>query len=681
MENDFLTRITGIIKKNLSNERFGVSELAREAGMSRSNLLRKIQKSTQLSASQYIRKVRLESAYDMLRRDSNSVSEIAYEVGFGSVSYFVKCFRDRYGYPPGEVGKNKAPETGSDGNPKSGILKSRIRLMAVLLVILIGAVSMMVIFNPFGIGQKHLEKSIAVLPFKDDSNDSSNLYFINGLMESILNDLQKMSDLRVISRTSVEKYRNLNKTIPEIARELDVSYIIEGSGQKIGDRIVLHIQLIEARRDNHLWGEQYARVAGDIFDLQAEIARKIADEIEVIITPEEEARIDKVPTENMEAYDYFLRGLDLINDPYRFDPVNAIPYFKGAIELDEGFARAYAGVAIAYYYLDENQVEKKYNEQINYYADKAMLLDSNLPQSLIAKALFYMNNGEYVEATGYFERALALHPNSDLVVAFMVDLYANHFPDTEKYLEYALRGIRMDIASYDSSIASINYLHIANAFVQAGFIKEAERYINRSIDYDPANLYSEYVKAYILYAKNRDLIQTRDLLKQTLQKDTNRLDVLQEMGKIFYYLRDYESAYFYYRKFTSVRESLNLDIYRTENAKIGLVFSRTGHTGEADRYFQMFREYAENDPSIYRHSHLAMYNSFMGNTDQAIEHLKRFSEEAHYHFWTVLFIPIEPLFDNVNNQPEYRQLMENIETKFWSWHEQIRSSLEGKDLI
>ncbi len=214
-------------------------------------------------------------------------------------------------------------------------------------------------------------------------------------MESILNHLQKIADLRVISRTSVEKYRNTTKIIPEIAQELGVHYVVEGSGQKIGNQILLNIQLIEARTDRHLWAEQFKREATDIFSLQKEVAKKIADEIQVIITPEEEKRLDEVPTENLEAYDTFLKGLDLFYKGDRESLQQAITYYEKAIELDPEFARAYAGLAIAYYFLDYNQTEKQYAEQINNYADKALLYDAQLPQSLIAKALFYIQQGEY----------------------------------------------------------------------------------------------------------------------------------------------------------------------------------------------------------------------------------------------------------------------------------------------
>src|SRR5690606_31504454 len=115
----------------------------------------------------------------------------------------------------------------------------------------------------------------AVLPFKNDSNDSTNRYLINGLMEATLNNLQQIRDLRVVSRTSAEKDRNTSKTIPEVADELRVNYVVEGSGQKVGNRILLNIQLIDAQRDSHLWARQYTREVTDIFQLQQEIAKDI----------------------------------------------------------------------------------------------------------------------------------------------------------------------------------------------------------------------------------------------------------------------------------------------------------------------------------------------------------------------------------------------------------------------
>ena len=679
-ENDFLRKITEIIDENISNEQFGVSELADRIGMSRSNLLRKVKSSTNLSVSQFINQVRLKKAMEMLKDSSLRVSEISYQVGFSSPSYFIKCFRDHYGYPPGEAGKRES----SEGEVIEKIEPTRKRIiivigLAILLIVILTI--LFIVFKPALSPKANLEKSIAVLPFKNDSNDSTNVYLINGLMESILSNLQKVGELKVISRTSVEKYRNNTKTIPELAKELNVNYFIEGSGQKIGDNILLHIQLIEGSTDRHLWAEQYNREAKDIFSLQRDVAKNIADKIKVIITPEEEIRINHIPTQNLVAYDYFLVGLELFHKGDSESIQKAIIYFKKAIVEDNEFARAYADVAIAYYFLDAYQTEKQYSVEINNYADKALLLDSKLPQSLIAKALDYMHSGENELAIPYLEKALEYNPNSALVINILSDFYTNYVPNTEKYLEYALKGISLDIASHDSVTASYIFLHVSNAFIQTGFIDEALKYINKSLEYNQNNLYSQYVKAFILYARDRNLLQTKERLIEVLSKDSTRLDIIQEVAKICYYLGDFECAYKYYSKFNAIRDALNLDIYRYENNKIAVVLSQVGLIDESKKYLKDYKNYAENDKSIYQQLSLATYYSYSGDTEKAIEHLKLFSQQDNYHYWTIIFLNIDPLMDNIKYLPEYKQILGEIETKFWNGHNQIKISLDDKGLL
>jgi len=526
-----------------------------------------------------------------------------------------------------------------------------------------------------------LEKSIAVLPFKNDSDDSSNVHIINGLMESILTNLQNINDLRVLSRTSVEKYRANPKAIPEISSELNVNYFVEGSGQKIGNKILLNIQLIDASTDKHLWAAQYKRDTADIFELQQEVAKNIAKKIEAIITPEEAARIDRKPTDNLIAYDYFLKGLDQLHKGNREGLEAAIPLFKKAIEHDDEFSRAYAEIAISYYYLDALLAEKQYTAIINDYADKALSFDPKSPQGLIAKALFYMNNAQYEMAAPYLEKALLYNPNSALVISFLSEYYTNYVPNTEKYLEYALKGIQLDIAAHDSITASFVYLHLSNTFIQSGFIKEAEKHINRSLDYDPENLFSEYVKAYVLYAKNRNLGQTKELLINAYQKDSTRLDILQEIGKVCYYMRDYEAASQYYKKFTAIKKAYKLDMLPAEDVKIAVVFDKIGMKAESDALFNAYLEYAENDRSIYKDQSLAVYYSYKGDTQKALEHLKLFSQQDNYQYWTILFLEMDPLVDNIKELPEFQQLMDAIEKKFWENHKKIKATLEEKKLL
>ncbi len=782
MENDFLNKITAIIEENLSDERFGVSELAHAIGMSRSNLLRRIKKINGQSVSQFIRQVRLENAMDILKKNDQTISEVSYEVGFGSTSYFIKCFHDHYGYPPGEVSKkvfevNNVVEadqvaieqesglspiakfwkelkrrkvvkviivyasmsfvvlellsilieplflpnwvmtlvivllalgfpiaivfswifditpTGLEvteslnqqGNQQKGADRKKSFLYAALIGVLLVIVVMLVYPKVFKSDEidlnPDLEKSIAVLPFKNDSEDLANVHIVNGLMESVLNNLQKIEDVRVISRTSVEKFRNNTKTISEIAKELNVSYFVEGSGQKIGDEILLNIQLIEASTDKHLWSQQYKREATDIFDLQQEVAKNIAGKIEAIITPEEAERINKKPTDNLEAYDYFLKAQDLFFLGNREGLEAAIPLFKRAIEYDNEFSQAYADIAISYYYLDVFLVEKQYTTLINDYADKALLYDSKSAPSLIAKALYHLNNSEYPEALPYFEKALEYNPNSAEVIRFLSEFYTSYMPDTEKYLEYALKGLQLGIASNDSIQPSYILLHLSNAFIQSGFVDEAEKYINKSLAYYPDNIYSDYVKAYILYAKNEDLVETRDLLVATLAKDTTRLDVLQEVAKIYYYERDYQNAYNYYKKFTDIRESQQLDIYPSEDAKIAVVFEKVGLKTESDRYFESYLNYANNDKSIYKNLSLSVYYAYKGDTEKALDEMKLFAQQDNYMYWALLFLKIDPQIDPIKDNPEFQQLLQEIETKFWKDHKRIKGSLQEKGLL
>ncbi|MBK8289813.1 MAG: helix-turn-helix domain-containing protein [Flammeovirgaceae bacterium] len=293
LDSEFLNQLTATIEKNLANEQFGVSELADALSMSRSNLLRKVKKASNLSVSQLISQVRLKRGMDLLRSGSHNVSEVAHQVGFSSTSYFIKCFREYYGYPPGEVGKrNINQEPIPVAPPPSNNKKPQLIIVAILLIVAVVAVWFL---YPRLLKQEIIvnEKSIVVLPFKNDSNDSTNVYLINGLMEATLNNLQKIKDLKVLSRTSAEKYRNTDKTIPEMAKELNVTYLVEGSGQKIGERILLNIQLIDGATDRHLWSKQYRREAVDIFALQQEISSDIAGEIKAIITPDEKIAFKK----------------------------------------------------------------------------------------------------------------------------------------------------------------------------------------------------------------------------------------------------------------------------------------------------------------------------------------------------------------------------------------------------
>jgi len=690
----FIEQAEALILEHISNEQFGVSELADLMNMSRSNLLRKIKKQTQGSASQFIREVRLQKGMGLLKETELTVSEIAYRVGFSNNSYFIKCFRDYYGYSPGEARKKIDEPLGLEQNinqngatidvVKNGFFRQyRIQLLAASA--LLAAIAVFLFF-PKGPSnsdkeQINVRKSIAILPFKNMSSDSNNLYFVNGLMESTLNNLQKIEDLRVISRTSVEKYRDTDKTISEIAEELNVNYLIEGSGQRINDQVLLNIQLIDASNDTPIWAEQYNYKTEDIFFIQNEVAKKIAESIKATVTPAELQQIDKKPTENLLAYDYYLKGLESIQEETKESLEAAINLFEKAIEQDPEFALAYAQIAISYYYLDLNQAEKKYTDIINNNADKALLYDSKSAESLIAKALYYINVDEYRLAIPHLEKALEYNPNSSSVVQILADLYSRAVPDTGKYLQYALKGLQIDIEANDSITKSYMYLALSNAFIQNGFTDEAQKYIDLSLDNNPENYYAPFLNVFIDYAAHQNIEKATSALVREWQKDTTRLDLMQEVGKFYYFQKKYDSAFYYYDKFEKIKARNGLNMYPQENLKIGLVFDKMGLEDKAEDYYKAYAEYCENEKSIYKPVSLAMKYLHEETPNLAIEQFKLFATKSNYQYWVLLFLEEDPLIESLKSHPEYVEMIQKIKDRFWENHKQLEKSLKDKNLL
>ena len=690
----FIEQAEAFILENISNEQFGVSELADLMNMSRSNLLRKIKKQTELSASQFIRQIRLQKGMELLKETELTVSEISYQVGFSNNSYFTKCFREQYGFSPGESRKEIVEKTEVEPEKietevfveegTTSFFKKNLVHFVLATIFIIAISSFFFIQNNTTnseVKNNDFKKSIAVLPFKNMSSDSTNLYFVNGLMESALNNLQKIEDLRVISRTSVEKYRNTNKTIKEIAEELNVGYLLEGSGQRIDDQVLLNIQLIDASNDMPIWAQQYKNKVVDVFSLQNTVAKKIVDAIQAKVTPEEFQQINKKPTENLIAYDYYLKAQEPFQAKTKEGLKAAIHLFKKAIEQDPQFALAYSELAIAYYYLDLNQSKKQYTEIINNYADKALLYDSKSAKSLIAKALYYITTNEFRLAIPHLEKALEYNPNSNPVVQILADLYSRVIPDTSKYLQYALKGLQLDIEANDSITKSFMYLSVSNAFVQNGFTNEALKYIKLSLDNNPENYYAPLLKVFIQYAQHQNMEKATAALVNEWKKDTKRLDILQEVAKFYYFQEKYDSAFYYYDKFEKFKESNVLNMYPQENLKIGLVYDKMGLHNSAKEFYKAYAEYCENDQSIYQSASLAMKYLHDKKPNLAIEQLKLFATKNNYQYWLLLFIEEDPIMKSLKSHPEYDEVIRKIKDRFWENHNQLKKSLIDRNLL
>ena len=265
------------------------------------------------------------------------------------------------------------------------------------------------------------EKSIAVLPFENLSSDKENAYFAEAIQDEILTRLSKIADLRVISRTSTQHYKSAPENLPEIARQLGVAHILEGSVQKSGDAVRVNVQLIKAANDSHLWADTFDRKLTDIFSVESEVAKAIADQLRAKLTGQEEQVISAKATDNPEAYDAYLRGL-AYNLKTAKTPANALgaqKYLREAVRLDPKFTLAWALLSYvdALGYLTTILPPTvALREEARQAAETALTLQPNLGEAVLAKGYYhYACLKDYDTAVRYFEQARQLLPNSSRI--------------------------------------------------------------------------------------------------------------------------------------------------------------------------------------------------------------------------------------------------------------------------
>jgi TolB-like protein/Tfp pilus assembly protein PilF len=298
-------------------------------------------------------------------------------------------------------------------------------LIIAILLLVIGVFA----YQRFGPGQKALitvasgiqEKSIAVLPFENRSEDKANAYFADAIQVEILTRLAKIADLKVISRTSTQHYKSAPENLREIAKQLSVAHIVEGSVQKSGVAVRVNVQLIKAANDSHLWAETFDRKLTDIFSVESDVAKAIADQLQAKLTGREEQVIAAKPTDNVEAYDAYLHGLAYTLKTAN-TPANALgaqKYLREAVRLDPKFALSWALLS----YVDARgyitttlQPTVALREEARETAETALTLQPNLGEAVLAKGDYhYSCLKDYETAVRYFQQARQLLPNSSRI--------------------------------------------------------------------------------------------------------------------------------------------------------------------------------------------------------------------------------------------------------------------------
>jgi TolB-like protein len=359
-------------------------------------------------------------------------------------------------------------------------------------------------------GESIPEKSIAVLPFENRSEDKANAYFADGIQDEILTRLSRIADLKVISRTSTQHYKSTPENLPEIARQLGVAHILEGSVQKSGDAVRVNVRLIKAANDSHLWADSFDRKLTDIFSVESEVAKAIADQLLAKLTGQEEQIIAAKSTNNPEAYDAYLRGLayTLKTNDTTANSLAAQKYLREAVRLDPKFALGWALLSFveARSYLHQTlQPTAALREEARQAAETALTLQPNLGEALMAKGYYhYACLKDYDTAVRYFEQARQRLPNSSRIpesLAF-VERRRGQWDRSETYFNEAERLDPRNV--YLLTQHALSYICLRR-------FPEALRKLDQVLDITPDDLDTLALKAGIAQAEG-DLPRASALL-------------------------------------------------------------------------------------------------------------------------------------------------------------------------
>jgi TolB-like protein/Tfp pilus assembly protein PilF len=419
------------------------------------------------------------------------------------------------------------------------------------------------------------QKSIAVLPFENLSEDKSNAYFSEGIQEEILTRLAKIAELKVISRTSTQRFKSAPANLREIAQQLGVANVLEGSVQKAADQVRVSVQLINAQNDSHLWAEIYDRKLTDIFVVESDIAKTVAETLRAKLTGSAEKVLASKPTENPEAHQLYLKGRYFWNRRTEENLNKAIGCFQQAIEKDPSFALAYAGLADCYgvmpYYV--NRPPKDEIERGKAAARRAIELDDSLGEAHTALASLLMNDLQFAAAEAEFKRALALNPN------------------------YATA-----------------HQWYGDCLYSMGRFNEALNEAQRAHELDPLSLVINCVYAAILDAAGHH-DEALNQVRSVVELDPNFTFVYWVRGQIFENYDELDKAVADYEKAKGSLPRPACD------AMVGCIYARTGRTADA----QKIREQLLNEsqqayvPSYF----LADLQAVLGNKEEALRLLEK----------------------------------------------------------
>ncbi|WP_297693099.1 hypothetical protein [uncultured Eudoraea sp.] len=519
------------------------------------------------------------------------------------------------------------------------------------------------------------EASIAVLPFKNDSPDEKNVYFCDGITEGVRDNLSRVPSLSVISRTSVEQFRENPSSVAEIAKKLGVQYILEGSVLRLEDRSIIRARLIYAPEERNMWSEEFDRELEDIFSVLAEVTAQIAQKLERTIAPEVMKNIEYVPTDDLIAYDYYLQGSEYLNNygqgGHTENLEKADLLFKLSLDRDSTFAQAY--VQQARIFREQHQFEFFNNESLVdsmlLLCNKAISLDPNLADAYWLRGAFYDDFlYDLPRANEDLNRALELNPNHTGAIVQLAWLNFVH----NREIVNALRLLKK-LEKLDRSESGLlgTYISLAELYWDLWEHEEAFRYLDKAIDINPG---LNGLKAWFLVQQGK--------IEEAIELIANRGDSLGKFAALGFFhllLEDYDEALRYYEAWENAarRDGIEQVSELRDWHRYGQVLVAMDKEAEGIEMMEYQLELNKKLLLNFQQAHSVYYEdagiyAFLGKEELALEYLRKFDSINRWDDGKLHFIQRDPQFDNIRENEEFKAIIKKRMEEIKRAREEVR---------
>lgn len=500
--------------------------------------------------------------------------------------------------------------------------------------------------------------SIAVLPFDNFSESEDNEYFSNGITEDILTMLSRVKGLKVVSRTSVMQYKDTEKDIREIGRELNADHILEGSVRRDGNKVRIVAQLIDARNDDHIWAETYDQEMTEIFDVQSKVAKDIAKALSKKLSEREWAEICRKPTDNLRAYELYLKGRELYTRYTPNDNERAIELFGEALKEDPGFAHAFAGLgdALAQKAFKSDMPDQLLDSAIAL-STEAIRLDRELSEGYKALGLAYHYRGWHDKALEEYRKAVERNPNNDMAINNIGAIYQE-------------QGNLVEAIRWGQRALSVNpqhthaVLNLAKMYYTVGNDEQCMKLVRDGLEDHPDFMpFFEMLAA--VFLRRGDYTAAKEYALRMIAESSNDPMGYQLMGEISLMEDKLEDAGAFFREVNYLTEKFDAD-YPSEHVDMGLAYVeiKTGNTALGrTRLAALLSKVTAKAEEFKKPAYDLMASmgfAILGDSSSALQWLEQAVEHNWYDYRTA---QEHPFFENLQTHPRFTQLMKTLKNR------------------